>query len=100
MTRYAPWAPRRTLFSISSVCLTLIAVWSVAMILDLHDGTAWNERPGHGSGPRFYLIDSRTNPGGFKTVILLRYVMPMTLLGTTAAVCFLGGLAQPRSPES
>ncbi len=100
MRRHAPWARRRALFSITGVCLTLIVVWSVVMVLDLHDGTAWNERRGQPSKPRFYLIDSRINSEGFKIVIFLRYVMPMTLLGTTAAVCFLGGLAQPKSSET
>jgi hypothetical protein len=92
--------PRYALWALTLFWLVLTALFAGAGVLDLHDGETWNRRGRHSSGPLFYPITTAENPKEFKAVLLFRYVMPITILGTATLVCLLGAVAQPKRSMS
>jgi len=88
--------PRNGLLALATMWTVATAAFLIGGVVDLHDGDTWNKRSRYEAGSRWYKIVEADNPKGFKSVVMLRYVLPTTIFGTGALVCFVGALAQPR----
>ncbi|HWW11910.1 MAG TPA: hypothetical protein VN018_05285 [Brevundimonas sp.] len=98
MTARRSWAsnPRHALMVLAGAWLAATLLFVVGGVADLHDGKTWNKRGRYEGGPRWYRIVQAENPKGFKAVVVFRYVLPITILGSATLVCFLGAMAQPK----
>lgn len=91
--------PRKGLLMLASAGLVFALLFTVGGVVDLHDGETWHKRHRRHGAERWVRIVEAEDPGGFRSVLLLRYILPVTIFGTASLVCFLGGAAQPRSRE-
>lgn len=85
--------PRDKLFALAGGFGAAVAVWLLVGVIDLHDGRTW-EHEGR-SGP-WYVIDKAVDPSDYRSMVMFRYVLPVTLLGTISLVCLLGAFVQPK----
>jgi len=91
-----PWTARRTLLVLSGGFGVVLMLWLAAWVADLHDGRTWNERSRYEAGPRWVITDRIEDPSGFRMTMMVRYVLPVTMLATISLVCLLGALSQPK----
>lgn len=87
--------PRKALLMLGVGGLVGAVLFAVGGVVDLNDGETWHKRSRRHGADRWVQIVQTENPKGFRTVLLVRYVMPVTILGTASLVCFLGAAAQP-----
>lgn len=93
-------SPRRALFTLSAGFLVITAVWTIISAVDLHDGRTWDRRGRYEPGPRWYPVSAEQNPSTFKLIMVLRFGLPVILLGTIGLICLVGALAQPKGSDS
>lgn len=100
-------ASRRVLARLATFAGCLFILWAVASFIDLGDGETWDQ-----TKPRyaemfenrgfdvnefgFYKIFRSQHPREFKTIVILRGVMPSVFFGVLCAVSALGLSAQPK----
>ena len=87
--------PRRALNWLATGFGGVALLWAGVCVVDLSDGRIWTQTRGEG----IYRVALRSNPCGFREILLLRAVMPVVIFGTVGAVCLLGAFAQPRDPQ-
>ncbi|WP_242077962.1 hypothetical protein [Brevundimonas diminuta] len=98
---------RRILAILAAFAGWMFILWAVASFIDLGDGETWDQ-----TKPRyaemfenrgfdvnefgFYKISRSQHPREFKTIVILRGVMPSVFFGVLCAVSALGWSAQPK----
>lgn len=80
--------------------MAVAAIWTMVSIIDLHDGHTYNERGRYRAGAKWYPVTAGENPSAFRAIVMLRFGMPVVLLGTIGSICLTGALAQPKGPHS
>jgi len=85
----------------------LFTLWAVASFIDLGDGETWDQtKPRYAKMLEnkgfdvnefgFYEVSRSQHPHEFRTIVILRGVMPSVLFGVLCAVSALGWSAQPK----
>lgn len=97
--RGEPRSLARKLAQAGLLVIALALVWAGASWIDLHDGSTWRKRSRYEDGPFFRQVDAATNAPDFKTIVMLRGVMPTVFIGTIGIILLLGAAGQHYVPR-
>ena len=97
--RGAPASLARKLAHAGLLVIALALVWAGASWIDLRDGSTWRKRSRYEDGPLFRPVDAATDAQDFKTIAMLRGVMPAVFFGTTGIILLLGAAGQRYVPR-
>ena len=98
---------RRMLGMLAAFAGCLLILWTVASFIDLGDGETWDHtKPRYAAMLEsqgfevnefgFYKVSRSQHPREFRTIVILRGVMPSVFLGVLCAVSALGWSAQTK----
>ena len=98
---------RRLMGTLAAFFGSLFVLWTAASLIDLGDGETWEHtkrryvalRESRGFDVNefgFYRVARSQHPRQFRTIVILRGIMPSVLFGVLCAVNVMGWSAQPR----